>query len=289
MKKLLLSVAFLFAASMIFAQVQERQQEQRRGPCFDCGIVQIQPAMIFRMANVSDVDQVGVHNVNNVDQFGNFNYSKVDQAGDWNYARVNQSGIGNTAKVEQAGDGNWDVINQFGSWNFAYQDIGVGWAEDNVATIYQSGQNHRAFQKVRFDGNNATINQYNGFMGYGGNYAEQDQSSFNHGFGSDAIITQTGRRNAAKQLQRGSLNEATATQWGRWNTSVEEQSNPQYSWAKNISMVNQMGDFNLSCVDQNTNGFASNYSTVDQTGSYNYSTVHQTGGMIFICGGPGPM
>ncbi|SNR84322.1 hypothetical protein [Lutibacter flavus] len=283
MKKLLLSVALLFATSMLFAQVQvqERQQEQRRGPCFDCGIVQIQVPVIFRMGNVSDIDQMGVHNVGDVDQTGNMNYSKVLQEGNWNYARVNQSGYGNTVKVEQDGDRNWDVINQSGSWNFAYQDIGVGWAEDNVATINQYGQNHKAFQKVRYDGNNATINQYNGFMGYGGNYAEQDQSSFNHGFGSDAIITQTGRQNAAKQVQRGSLNEATATQWGRWNTSVEEQSNPQFSWAKNISTVYQMGDFNLSCVDQNTNGTASNFSTVDQIGSFNYATVHQTGGMMY--------
>ncbi|OAD43426.1 hypothetical protein [Polaribacter atrinae] len=312
MKKLVI-MAMCLATGALFAQTPQAN-------CDDCSFSQINSGPRGAVDNTSDITQKGILNTANAYQIGNGNYSIIDQdgknmgvgnGGDSNNSRVYQEGVRNHSDVKQDGDRNIGVVEQRGYENFAKQDVGVGYSEDNVTSAFQTGTLNTSFQKQRYDNNTATVTQVGtGLLGLGANYAEQDQSSMANGVaGSVAEIDQTGTFNEAKQVQRGSNNDAYSLQNGIGNTSAEDQTSVAGSTYSNTSTVDQtfvgtpwLGS-NLACVTQasvagsNTSAITQtnvaginawtpgNSAIVNQTAnlSSNMSTIMQSGGANQAC------
>lgn len=306
-------MAMCLATGAFFAQTPQAN-------CNDCSFTQMTSGPRGAVDNTSDITQNGISNEANAYQVGNGNYSIVDQdgknmgtgnGGDSNKARIYQDGALNHSDVKQDGDRNTGVVEQRGIANYAKQDVGVGYSEDNTTSAFQTGTLNTSFQKQRYDNNTATVTQVGtGFLGLGANYAEQDQDSGANGVaGSVAEIDQTGSFNEAKQMQRGSNNNAYSLQNGTGNTSAEDQTSVAGSTYSNTSTVSQtfvgtpwLGS-NLACVTQNsvagnntsaitqTNVAGANTwtpgnkATVTQTAnlSSNMSTVMQSGGANKAC------
>jgi hypothetical protein len=282
MKKLILSVAVLFATTVLFAQQPQNPN------CIDCDIIQVIPATVGSgsWANVNDIDQFGDVNIAHVYQEGAGNYSKIDQnglnfwwGGNDNTANVSQQGGKNHSDIDQNGDRNTGNVNQIGWSNYTKQVVGVGYAEDNTASSTQHGGDNIAYQSQYFDNNTATIYQSGEFGAYSygfNNYAKQFQSSGANGVaGSDATITQLGDDNEAEQTQNGSNNNAYTYQMGDYNTSVENQTSIAGGLVMNDSDVYQYGWSNKVCINQDADG-ANNMSYVMQIGLGNTALVDQT-------------
>lgn len=281
MKKLILSVAMLCATALLFAQ-------QPQSPnCIDCEIDQVIPATIGSGSwdNISDLDQRGYMNMAHVLQEGAGNYSKIDQdganfgdGGHENNAYVSQQGFNNHSDIDHNGDRNTGNVNQIGWRNYTKQVVGVGFAEDNMASSTQAGRANVAYQSQYYDNNTATISQMGRLPNTWGNrnYAEQYQNSGSDGAaGNTAEIAQRGDDNAAQQTQNGSNNNAYAFQSGYSNTSVENQTSVSGGLAMNDSDVMQYGTSNKACINQDAIG-ADNLSYVYQSGYMNTALVDQT-------------
>lgn len=214
--------------------------------------------------NDANVTQTGYTNSSNVDQDGKI-YG-IGNGGDENSATVLQVGISNQSMIKQHGDYNTGSVDQDGWYNSASQDVGVGYAEFNQASAYQRGGMNTSMQIQRFDNNEASVTQIGaGFLGYGNNYAKQDQrSGANAVDGSDAVIFQFGYDNRAIQKQRGSGNVADSFQWGTNNYSKETQTSVAGGSFANMSYVTQFGDDHSAIVKQNSVG-ANNFSDILQT------------------------
>jgi hypothetical protein len=277
MKKLLLVVALFFATSMVFSQ-----RPAPRADCLDCEVTQMDPGTVGAMDNESYITQFGENDAN-VYQNGNGNLSTIHQSGAMgflnfgygNSATVSQMGNSNESDIKQAGDRNIGIVHQYGKMNYAKQDVGVGWAEDNFAMANQRGYKNTSYQKQRNDNNSAMV-----FQRGHGNYAEQDQvSGANAVAGSRALIVQVGYKNEAEQTQWGSNNDANSHQFGKKNSSVETQTSEAGGSATNESDIFQFNywysDGNKACVEQDVANGYWNESLIVQFGS-NYASVIQT-------------
>ncbi|MCH3884578.1 hypothetical protein [Tenacibaculum aquimarinum] len=204
------------------------------------------------------VTQMGINNSSNVNQDGTF-YG-AGNGGDDNMATINQTGLLNSSDVSQQGNRNIGTVDQLGWGNDATQDVGVGNAEDNIASADQTGGLNTSMQRQRFDNNNASVTQIGtGFLGYGNNYARQNQSSGADGVaGSTATIYQMGTDNRSVQRQRGSNNDATAVQSGANNWSRERQTSVAGGLYASTSLVIQSSaiDGHRADVTQNSTGAA---------------------------------
>jgi len=285
MKKVILSVAMLCATSMLFAQGLPQAPN-----CIDCDINPVLPTQIGSGSNdnVSDVDQRGVLNIAHVLQEGAGNYSKIDQdgmnfgnGGHGNKAYVSQQGFSNHSDIDHNGDNNTGDVNQIGWSNYTKQVVGVGYAENNMASSSQEGELNVAYQNQYFDNNTATIIQRSRtsspWLSEGKrNYAKQYQNSGSNGAaGSVAMIEQRGNDNKAEQTQNGSNNDADTFQNGFMNMSVENQTSVSGGTVSNTSDVDQFGRNNKACVNQDAIG-ANNMSEIVQRGTWNTALVDQT-------------
>lgn len=278
MKNLFLSVALLFATSMLFAQ----EPPADNGNCDGCSIEQMQPEYGLPFGNLSIVDQFFGYNNAVVHQVGLGNYSKVTQYG-FEDAFVNQMGYGNTAIVHQIGYMDIGLINQIGSFNFAKQVSGnlLPWGTGyNYALANQAGIGNLSFQTQNGYFNTATVSQLDN-----GNYAEQNQYNPSHWFfmpaPNYASIVQMGFDNESKQDQAGGANNATSIQTGWGNTAVSDQTTYGL-FSNNSSNIMQNGGFfgdNKACVTQDAFG-GSNTSAILQVGDWNFADVDQDAGIF---------
>lgn len=293
MKKLLLTVALLFATSLLFAQVNEVHNPlsgnvaltpaPAKALCDGCLVPQIARQFHPGLENVSDVHQRGIDNIANVLQLGLGNYSMINQDGDdangmgglLNVATVYQAGDHNYSDIDQKGDKNNGKVIQMGDLNYASQVVGVGFAEDNIAYVNQDGTSNASSQTQLYDNNEARIEQDGT-----NNEATQYQSSGpnDQASGSYASIIQNGSDNKVSQRQIGSLNDAQTEQRGNRNSSVEVQNAGSYAFLglTNTSRVLQVGDDNTNCLTQTEGTTGWNYNYVYQFGNFNHATVNQT-------------
>jgi hypothetical protein len=226
--------------------------------------------MAFAQKNVAVTYQEGVGNVAQDYQMGKENYSWQQQLGDNNGVH----------RVEQ-----WGESNQ------AYQDIGVGWAENNSGLIHQEGKSNVATQKQRWDYNYAEARQ-NGEENT--TYQEQLSRPDQNNPGHTAYAEQWGYRNSIIQLQdkpavlspgnnayayqEGTFNQAYSKQYGFGN-NVEQYVYspffPPFSSDGNIQNVDQTGDYNFARQTVGWGDDNEGYTT--QLGNVNRAYMYQEG------------
>ena len=133
----------------------------------------------------------------------------VDRGND-NFARITQAGDAQSAQIVQ---GAW-------RWNGSFYDFTQTPANNNTASIGQTGERQRSIVNQLGDGNNGTTSQ-------GGSWNEAlilQEGSFN-----TASVIQTGTgaafadRNVARITQSGAGHGASATQSGMGNTALINQ------------------------------------------------------------------
>lgn len=306
MKKLFFSVAFMMAASAMFAQTTlwdnnpffnsstyqwASQVIQVSAPaessCEGCTIPQIARVTYngLNTENMNLINQTGDYNYANVFQTGSQNYSVINQDGNdvflgtggtYNDAKVYQSGSMNYSDVKQEGDYNDSDVIQSGTSNYAKQDVGVGWAEYNKTYVRQFGNENASLQTQRGDGNDARVEQLTN-----NNEATQSQTSLDSHTtsGNIASIWQYGGNfNAALQVQTGEHNYGYAEQNGMGNKSSSIQignSGVGDGFYSNYASTLQVGNENSACIDQKASPTGANLSAIYQFGDSNKVGVTQ--------------
>ena len=212
--------------------------------------------------NNSDIDQLGDSNYNVVWQSGSWNYAKQLVGAGWaegNSARADQIGVDNASSQIQYYDNNSAYVLQSGSYNDAmqYQSSGPNnQAAGSDATIMQFGESNTANQTQKGSFNQATAEQH----GIGNESSETQNAG---SYVATGLLT-----NISNVLQIGMYNKSCVTQtegttganqsyvkqFGDNNFVSLSQTANSLGSSWNVSDVNQMGDFNTACVEQNSFG-----------------------------------
>ena len=264
MKKLIFLFTMVLAVSMAMAQTNNTSEVSQSGVK--------QTATVDQQGmgdNTSYVIQASANNVATVKQINPIFDGSIDE--DDNLSSVVQTGARNNADVSQTHDhGQGDyagpgglleaTIYQSGDNNKAWQiQGGANQMGASTASIDQSGDRNEAWQKQLKYYNRAYITQSGN-----ANRAEQAQDTELPEIGSAnfASINQSGNNNFAIQEQQGWSNNVLATQSGSGNRSEQFQHNN--SWLSNAYVVqagnnndasqSQVGNLNTANIEQYSNG-----------------------------------